>query len=70
VSGAPAAEKTAREALLQSLHDDRRVGAFGFTDEQMDVLRHDDVSDQDELVAAPYLLEDTQKKVAVAGTSS
>jgi hypothetical protein len=34
------------------------------------VLRHDDVSDQDELVAAPYLLEDTQKKVAVAGTSS
>jgi len=52
--------------VLQSLHDDRRVGAFGFTDEQMDVLRHDDVSDQDESVAAPYLLEHTQKKVAVA----
>ena len=70
VSGTPAAEKAAGEALLESLHDDRRVGAFGFTDEQMDVLRHDDVSDQDELVAAPYLLEHTQKKIAVAGTSS
>jgi hypothetical protein len=70
LSGTPATEKAAGEALLQSLHDDRRVGAFGFTDEQMNVLRHDDVSDQDELIAAPYLLEDTQKKVAVADCSA
>src|SRR5579864_4358364 len=69
LSGTPAAEKTAGEALLQSLHDDRRVGAFGFTDKQMDVLRHDDVSDQDELVAAADLLEHTQKEVAVARTA-
>ena len=35
----------ARHALLQNLHDRRRRSLGRFTDEQVNVLRHDDISD-------------------------
>jgi hypothetical protein len=47
----------ARHALLQNLHDRRRRALRRFADEQVDVLWHDNVSDQRKSIAVAYLAE-------------
>ena len=51
-----AAQNAPYETLLDDLHHRRRRAAFGFADQQMNVLGHDDVSHDHELVAPADLL--------------
>ena len=58
-----------RNPLLQHLHYHGNGISFRFTDQYVDVLRHDDVSDHVEAVASAHLLEDFQKYIACTGTA-
>ena len=42
---------------------------LGFADEQMEVLGHDDVAHNNEMIFAADLFEGLQKKIAVTGCS-
>ena len=63
---AATAKQDSRRSLFDDFHDYGWVADFGFADQQMDVFRHDDVSDDDKTVAAAGLLQDTQEEVAAA----
>ena len=52
-----AAQNAAGETLLDDLHHRGRRAAFGFADQQMNVLGHDDISNDHELVALADLPE-------------
>ena len=52
------------EAEFQSLHDGRRSMLLRFADQQVKMLRHDDVSDDDELVLLSNLLQHLEKQIA------
>jgi hypothetical protein len=54
----------ARKAEFESLHDGRGSLLLGFADQEMDVLRHDHVTHNDELIASSHLLQYGQKQVA------
>ena len=56
----------AREALLENLHHGGRCAALWFGDEQMNVLRHDDVSNHGEVIAPPNFLKKFEKQVPAA----
>jgi len=60
-------QQLAGEALFESLHDHGWIGALRFRQQEMNVFRHDHVSDDDETVAAAGLLENLQEKIAIAG---
>jgi len=49
------------KALLQHLHHGRGRPLLRFTDEQMEVLRHYHIADDDKPIAAAHLLEQLQK---------
>ena len=51
-------------ALLEHLQDDRMVGLFRLGQEEMHMLGHDHISDDDNSVADSRLFEDAQKEVA------
>jgi hypothetical protein len=48
------------------LDDDRRIAALRFTQQQVNVLRHDDIADNHEMVATANLLQDAEKEVTIA----
>jgi hypothetical protein len=50
-----------REALLQYLHDGRWVTTVGLADKQMNMLRHQHITDNNKTVATAHLLEDFKK---------
>jgi len=52
-----------RESLLNRLHDAGRIALLRFADQQVDVLRHDHVTYDNETVALPYLFEDAQEQI-------
>ncbi len=56
----------ARDALLQHLHDETQCADVRLTDKEMNVLRHDNVTEQREIVAVANLLEDFQEDVAAS----
>jgi hypothetical protein len=57
-------QQFASEALLEHLQDDRMVGLFRLGQEEMHMLGHDHISDDDNSVADSRLFEDAQKEVA------
>ncbi len=56
------------KALLERLHDGCNIFALRFADEKVYVLRHHDVPDTDEVIAAPDLFEGREEEVALVGT--
>jgi hypothetical protein len=62
-------QQAARNTLLQYLHHKGYGIPPWFTDQDMDVLWHNHVSDDLEAVALAYLLEDSQKDVPRMGTA-
>ena len=61
-------QHTPRKSLFDSLHDFRRIALLRFTDQQVNVVRHHDIADHDELIPLPYSFEHFQKQVAAAAT--
>jgi len=53
-----------RRPLLEHLHGERWVPDFRFAHEQMDVLRHNDVSEDDKVVFSPDLFQDNLETVS------
>jgi hypothetical protein len=49
--------KFARDQLLEHLECDAEIASVGLADQQMDVFRHDDVSEHVETVAAASAFE-------------
>ena len=62
-------QHAARETLLDHLHDGGRRATFGLADQQMNVIGHDDISDDHEMVALADLLKNLEEQVATAGVS-
>lgn len=52
-----------RTALFQYLHCKRRRAEFGFIDQEMNVLRHDHITDDDKAIPVSNLFEDFEKTV-------
>src|SRR5271155_1328714 len=52
-----------RKAEFERLHHNRRVLLLRFADQKMDMLRHNHISDNDELVATAHLLQHGQKQI-------
>ena len=59
------AQKTPCKTLFYGLHHDRWIATLGFAEEQMHMLRHDYVTHDHKMIAAPYLLQHYEKKVAI-----
>jgi hypothetical protein len=55
------------KALLQHLHHDRRRSLLRFADEQMEVFRHDHVSEHNKAVALPDFFQKVEEQVATIG---
>ncbi len=55
-----------RESKLKRLHYDRGVPLLRFTDQKMNVLGHDHITDNDELVALAHPLQHGQEHIATA----
>ncbi len=53
--------------MFQQLHYHRKVRTRRFTDQQMKVLRHDDVAHDRELVIASHLLQFLKEQIAGFG---
>jgi hypothetical protein len=53
--------------LLHNLHHGRRSADLGLAQEKMDVLGHDDVSDDYEAIAFAGLFEDGEEAISAAG---
>ena len=51
------AQEFTREPLFEDLHDRGRIALFGFTDEEVEVLGHDDIAHNDEVIFAADLFE-------------
>ena len=68
LSGGPAvfAAQASRDALFQDLNDSRGRSFRGFTDEKVDVLGHDNESDQGEAVAVAHLAEQLDEDISRA----
>ena len=54
------------KAEFESLHHGRGSLLLGLADQEMDVLRHDHVTQNDELIASSDLLQHSQKQVATS----
>ena len=51
-----------RYALLQDLHDDGNASFVGFSDQQVDMLRHHHVADHRKFILLPGLFKDLQEQ--------
>src|SRR5262249_2725799 len=74
-------QQRSRRALLENLHDGRKIGDLRFCDKQVNMFWHDNVSHNDETVSLAHLFENREEAVAatrslqkgqslVAGTSN
>ena len=52
-----------RKTEFESLHHSRRILLLRLADEQMNVLGHNDISDDDEHIALSHLLQHFEKQV-------
>jgi superfamily I DNA and RNA helicase len=59
------AQQTPRKTLFQSVHHDRRIAALRFAEEQMHVLGHDHITDNDKTIATADLLQHLEKEIAI-----
>jgi hypothetical protein len=59
----------ARNTLFENLHGHGDGSFSGLADEQMEVLRHDDVASDDKLIFLSDFLQDCQEQIAAAGGS-
>ena len=62
----PLATQAARDALLQNLNESGRRTFGRLADEQMDVLRHDDITRQGEAVAVAHLAKNMDESISGA----
>lgn len=62
----PFAAEAARDALFQNLNYSRRRSFDRFADEQMDVLRHDNVAHKGKSVAVAHLAKNSDENVSGA----
>jgi len=62
----PLATQAARDALFQNLNDSGRRSFGRLADEQMDVLRHDDITHQGEAVAVAHLAKNMDENISGA----
>lgn len=60
-------QNLAGEALLESLHHHRWVGALRFGQQKMNMFRHDHVADDHETVTSSGLLKNVEEKFTIAG---
>jgi len=58
-----------RKAQFERLHHHRKIFLLRFAEQQMNVLRHDHVTDHDQYVALADLFQDFQKQIAAAGSA-
>ena len=58
-----------RKAEFESPHHGRRILLLRFAYQQMNMLGHDHVADDDGLIALAHLLQHSQKKVTAARSS-
>jgi hypothetical protein len=58
------AQRGPREALLQHLDHNPGIGSFRLAEQQMNVLRHDHITDYHEAITLPYLFKDKKKEIA------
>src|SRR5258708_7009548 len=65
-TAAPVRKHSAGKSLLQYLHDRGWSSTIRFADQQMNVLGHDHVSDDDETAAHAHLLQDFEKQIPPA----
>jgi hypothetical protein len=56
-----------REALLDDLQDGGGVAHLGFADQEMEVLGHDHVSQDDEAILLASFFQDAQEEIATVG---
>ena len=59
-------QDASRKAQFQGLHHGRRILLLRFTDEKVDVLRHDHVAHDDKPITPANLLQDREKQIATA----
>ena len=52
-----------RHSLLQHLHHHRRIRLLRLPNQQMNVLRHHDVADDDEPIPPPHFIKNDQKRI-------
>ena len=62
-------QNAARKAEFESLHDSRRSPLLRFANQQMNVLGHDHVADDHELISAPDSLKNGEKQIATVATA-
>jgi len=60
----PSRQNCSRETLLQHLHHGGRISFLRLAQQQVDMFRHNHVTDHDEMVASPNLFQDFQKQIA------
>jgi hypothetical protein len=63
------AQEFAREPLFKNLHYSGRIAGFGLTNKKVEMLGHDNIAHNDEIVSTPDLFEGFQKEIATAGAS-
>ena len=69
IQGLPLSSAAAGDTLFQDLHGHSDSSFCRFADQEMDVLRHDDIAPDHELVLLSDFLQDLEKEVAAARRS-
>ncbi len=64
---AQARKQAPGKPLFDGLHDHCWIAALRFGEQQMNVLRHYDVSDHGKTVASPHLFQHAEKQVPISG---
>jgi len=64
VTGAQLDQKPAGKALLDRLHHLRRIAALRFGQQQVYVLRHDDIADYRKVISPPNLFDHFEQQIA------
>jgi hypothetical protein len=58
-------QESSRESLLESLHHGRRVAALRFAEQQMHMLGHHDVTDDNKAIAPADLLQNLEEQISI-----
>jgi hypothetical protein len=58
------AQHRPRKPLLEHLDHNPGIGSLGLAKQQMNMLRHNHITDDDEAIALPHLFKNTKKEIA------
>jgi hypothetical protein len=53
------------ETLFQRLHYQRGVAALRFAEQKVHMLGHDDIADDNKMIAAAHLFQDPEKEITI-----